>query len=131
MKKNIGADLGAIVFGSCEKADLSAAKSKMITRNEALSVGKLFAEQIREQVDSEALIFVFGSAVKGTAHLGSDIDIAVVSKIFDGDFIREAGRVSSLAQSVCDEIEIHALAPFDWRMGDPHILEIQKWGIKI
>jgi len=131
-RKDYGVDLSDIVFNSYE-TDKSIKKnhSSIISKDEALDAGKIFASRVRESIDPDALIYLFGSAINGTADVGSDIDVAVVSKVFDDDVIREAGRMSSMAQGIHSEIEVHAVAVIDWLKGNPHTYEIQRWGIAV
>ena len=127
-----GADLSTILFGPINPVnETSAKKNSVITCDEALIMGKQFAEQIRKQIDPHALVYVFGSVVKGTANIDSDIDIAVVSKIYDGDIIREGAKLSSLAQQISWDIEVHDVPLSDWYKGSPHVFEIQRWGIPV
>lgn len=130
MKQKIGADLNTVIFNAFDAARAVQKRSTVITYDEALGLGRKFAGLVHKQFDSNALVFLFGSTVKGTANKDSDIDVAVVSKKFDVDFIREAGRISSLAQSVHEDIEVHAVSDAEWRKGNPHVLEIQR-GIEI
>ena len=132
MKKDyIGIDLSTITFKNINDSSIITRRASVITQEEALDIGKRFAAQVRAKVDPDARIFAFGSIIKGNAGLESDIDIAVVSKVFDGDYFREAGRVSGLAQSVSWDIEVHAVTGMDWTKDGPHVSEIKKWGIEI
>ncbi|MCL2775542.1 MAG: nucleotidyltransferase domain-containing protein [Oscillospiraceae bacterium] len=134
MGRYAGVDLGNLVFNRSiaeEAATKLAPKKAMITRDEALKISADFATRVREQIDPEALVFVFGSTVRGTANINSDIDIAVVSKAHDADVIEAAVELSRIARDVSWDIEVHTVAYEDWRKGDPHVFEIQKWGIPI
>ena len=51
--------------------------------------------------------------------------------MFGNDVVRAYVVLSMLADEVSWDIEIHAIAPVDWQKGDPHVLEIKKWGISI
>ena len=129
---HVGADLSSILFDSPNPDINTIAKKKsVITSDEALNLGKQFADRIRKQIDPNALVYVFGSVVKGTANINSDIDIAVVSCIYDGDIIREGAKLSSLAQQISWDIEVHDVPLSDWRKGNPHVFEIQRWGIPV
>lgn len=130
MKQKVGADLSSLIFGDFDAAKAAESRSTAVTHDEALNLGKRFARLVHEQFDNDALVFLFGSAIKGLADVNSDVDVAVVSKKFDADFIREAGRISSLAQSVHEDIEVHAVSDTEWRKGNPHVWEIQR-GIAI
>jgi predicted nucleotidyltransferase len=130
--KYSSADLSTITFIDMDASEFYNAERKAVaTKEEALHLGRMFASIVRSEVESDALVFVFGSTMKNEANLGSDIDIAVVSKVFDRDFIGEAGRVGCLAYAVSEDIELHAVACAEWQKGNPHILEIQKYGIAV
>ena len=134
MIRHAGVELGALVFDKAIAKDAAiklAPKTSAITRDEALKVGADFAARIRERVDPDALVFVFGSTVRGTAQLNSDIDVAVISKTHDSDVIEAAVILSRIAREVSWDIEVHTVAYEDWRKGDPHISEIQRWGVSV
>ena len=133
-RRYAGVELGNLIFNkdiAAEAAIKLAPKATAITRDEALKISTDFAARVRERVDPEALVFVFGSTVRGTADLNSDIDVAVVSKTHDADVIEAAVALSRIARDVSWDIEVHTVAYEDWRKGDPHVSEIQKWGIAI
>ena len=131
-RKYVGADLSTVIFAPADAENsIFMTRTSAITKAEALNIGRQFAAKVRELIDSEALVFVFGSIIKGKAHIGSDIDIAVVSKKLDGDIIREGAKLSSLAQRISWDIEVHDVALSDWRKGNPHVFEIQRWGIPV
>ena len=134
MKKNAGLDLSTIIFSpviAAEAAIRFAPKAIAITKAEALYASKQFAEQVRKRIDSDARVFLFGSMAKGTAGVDSDIDVAVVSQKFSDDIVAESVRLNRLAREISGDIEVHTVAYADWRKGDPHVLEIQKWGVEI
>ena len=134
MGRYAGVNLGNLVFNrriAEEAAVKLAPKTSAITRNEALKISADFASHVRERIDPEALVYVFGSAIKGTANVNSDIDVAVVSKKNDADVIDAAVALSRIARDVSWDIEVHTVAYEDWRKGDPHVYEIQKWGIPV
>ena len=39
--------------------------------------------------------------------------------------------LSSLAQQISWDIEVHDVPLSDWRKGSPHVFEIQRWGIPV
>jgi predicted nucleotidyltransferase len=133
-RKYAGVDISNLFFDptvAAEAAVKLASKSSVITRDDALKIGGEFAARVRERVDPAALVFVFGSTVKGEANLKSDIDIAVVSETNGGDIYAAFANLSCIAHEINWNIEVHAVAPVDWREGAPHVLEIQKWGIPV
>jgi len=134
MGRYAGVKLDNLVFNRSiaeEAAVKLAPKTSVITRNEALKISADFASHVRERIDPGALVFVFGSTVRETADLYSDIDVAVVSKTHDADVIEAAIALSGIARDVSWDIEVHTVAYEDWNKGNPHVLEIQKWGIPV
>ena len=134
MKKNAGLDLSTITFSpviAAEAAIRFAPKTNAISKAEALDASKHFATQVRKRIDNDARVFLFGSMVKGTANVDSDIDVAVVSNKFGDDIVAESVRLNRVAREISWDIEVHTVAYADWRKGDPHVLEIQKWGVEI
>ena len=132
MYKRAYADLSTIVYDASIAAEATvklAPKASPITKEDALKTGAYFATLVREKIDPNALIFVFGSTVKGEANINSDIDIAVITEAFGNDVMSAYVALSMLANEASWDIEIHAVAPIDWQRGDPHVLEIKKWGI--
>jgi len=133
-EKSVGADLSTIIFNlpdTTKNDSWLQEKTSVIMRDEALDIGRRFAELLQEQIDENAEIYVFGSTVRNTANIDSDIDIAVISDVYDGDLFQEAGRICVLAQNICSKIEIHPYSRFDWKKGDPRSLEIRQWGVKV
>ena len=134
MSRHAGADLSTVVYDASIAADAEkklAPKAHPITKDGALKVGAEFAALVRERIDSDAIIYVFGSTIKGEAKLDSDIDIAVVSQTYGNDVMGAYVELSLLAELVNWDIEVHSVAPVDWQKGDPHVHEILKWGVQI
>jgi len=132
MRKEPGASLDGIIYDeriAAEAALKLAPKTSPITREDALKIGGEFAYLVRERIDPDALVVVFGSTVKGEALPNSDIDIAVVTESFGNDVMGAYAALAAIARIVSWDIEVHAVAPFDWQKGDPHVLEIKRWGI--
>jgi len=132
VRRGTGTDLSSIVYDASIAAEATvklAPKASPITKEDALRTGAAFASLVREQIDADALIYVFGSTVKGEASIYSDIDIAVITEAYGNDVMQAYVALSMLASEVSWDIEVHAIAPNDWRRGDPQVLEIRKWGI--
>jgi predicted nucleotidyltransferase len=108
-----------------------AIRTMPITKDEALRIGKDYATIVRNRVDPDALVYVFGSAVMGKTNINSDIDIAVVSKTNDISIYDAFANLSVLADEVSWDIEVHTVAISDWIKGNPHVLEIQRQGISV
>ena len=103
----------------------------IINRETALSAGKRFASLVRSEIDSEALVMLFGSCAKDRIHERSDIDIAVVSKAFGDNVIENRVRVSLLGYQINLDIEAHPFSIEDWKYLTPFINEIKKTGVAL
>ena len=116
MKKQIGASLDGLIYDEQTAAEATlklAPKTSPITRESALKIGGEFACLVRERIDPDALVFVFGSTVKGEAKLNSDIDIAVVTEAYGNDVTLMYVALSKIADEVSWDIEVHAVAPIN------------------
>jgi len=74
---------------------------------------------------------LFGSYATGKSQKWSDIDIALVSNIFDGNRISDKDKIRALTLSVSSELEVIPFAPKDFTSDNPFAKEIMSTGIKI
>jgi len=86
---------------------------------------------VRSKIDSDALVFLFGSFVKDKTHDRSDIDIAVVSKTFGDNVVDNLVSINLLGYSVHPDIEAHAISTIDWEYATPFISEIKRTGVAL
>ena len=61
----------------------------------------------------------------------SDIDLALVSEIFEGNRIKDRGKIRRITLSVSSDIEILPYRPQDFTTDDPFVKEIIETGIRI
>jgi len=102
-----------------------------ITLEEALKIANTYACKIREEVDSNAKVYLFGSVARGENTKESDIDIAVISKIFDKDVVKDYAIVNRVGFSINSNIDARAIMYDDWIYTDPLTEKIQREGIMI
>ena len=100
-----------------------------ITKVDALSSAELFAARVREDIDDQAIVILFGSCAKDTIHAKSDIDIAVISKAFDIDTAANCGKLGSIIYDINASIESHPFSVDDWCCSTPFIEEIKRTGV--
>ena len=100
-----------------------------MTQADALSFAELFASRVREDIDAQAIVILFGSCAKDTIHAKSDIDIAVVSKVFDIDTAANCGKLGSIIYDINASIESHPFSIDDWSYSTPFIEEIKRTGV--
>ena len=74
---------------------------------------------------------LFGSYSKGNFHKWSDIDIALVSDIFEGIRIVDRKKIRKIKLNVSNNIEVIPFCPQDFNTDDPFVKEILETGIRI
>ncbi len=74
---------------------------------------------------------LFGSYAKGNYSKWSDIDLALVSEIFEGNRIKDRGKIRRITLSFSSNIEVLPFRPQDFNTNDPFVKEIIETGIKI
>jgi predicted nucleotidyltransferase len=74
---------------------------------------------------------LFGSYARGNYNDWSDIDIALVSDIFEGSRIKDKSKIRKITLSVSCDIEVLPYCPKDFTKEDPFVKEILDSGIKI
>ncbi len=74
---------------------------------------------------------LFGSYASGSYNDWSDIDIALVSDIFEGSRIKDRSKIRKITLSVSSDIEVLPYCPKDFTKEDPFVKEIIDTGIKI
>ena len=90
---------------------------------------KQYKKLLQEKIPVEKVI-VFGSQVKGTAKSYSDIDVAVISRIFGKDRHDEGVLLSRFVDGIDVRIEPHPYHPTDLKdKWDALACEINKYGI--
>lgn len=75
--------------------------------------------------------FLFGSYSSGKQNQFSDIDIALVSKAFEGIRIKDRGKIRKITLSVSSLLEVLPFNPKDFNDEDPLAREIKETGIRI
>ena len=74
---------------------------------------------------------LFGSYAKGNYDDWSDIDLALVSEVFEGIRIKDRGKIRLITLNVSSNIEVLPYNPKDFNAEDPFVKEIMETGIKI
>ena len=76
-------------------------------------------------------LFLFGSYAKGNYTIWSDIDLALVSDVFEGNRIKDRSKIRPITLSISSEIQVLPYCPDDFTVDDPFVKEIVDTGIKI
>ena len=74
---------------------------------------------------------LFGSYARGNYHEWSDIDLALVSDIFEGNRIEDRSKIRRITLKVSSDIEVLPYRPEDFSSDDPFVKEIIETGIRI
>ncbi|MCX6153294.1 MAG: nucleotidyltransferase domain-containing protein [Candidatus Kapabacteria bacterium] len=88
---------------------------------------------IEAKVDNVSIekAILFGSYAKGTNHKFSDIDVAVVSKDFEGTRFYDNEKLSRSKIDTSIDLETHPYRPEDFTEDNPFVKEILETGIRI
>jgi uncharacterized protein len=74
---------------------------------------------------------LFGSYADGRADKWSDIDIALVSEVFNGDRFDDRGKIRKITLSVSSDLSPLPFRPEDFMPENPFVKEIIEKGIRI
>lgn len=89
-----------------------------------------FLEMIKKDITVDQA-YLFGSYAKGTSNENSDIDLAVVSKDFDGIRFFDRKRLAKYLIKANFVIELHPFKTEDFTTDDPLVAEILKTGLRV
>ena len=95
-------------------------------KGEIIDIVKKFAKKVTEKYDCVEII-LFGSYAKGSDHIDSDIDIAVILKDFDNRMNTQL-ELMRLRREIDSRIEPHPFKESDFYENTPLINEIKKYG---
>jgi uncharacterized protein len=76
-------------------------------------------------------MILFGSYAHGNYKEWSDIDIALVSDIFEGKRFEDRGKIRRINLFVSSDLEVLPYRPEDFTPDDPFVKEIMETGVKI
>lgn len=92
----------------------------------------VYEKILRDQGVHVDQLILFGSHAKGDAKEWSDIDIAVVSPDFGGDYCSDRVRLMKLARKASNMIEPHPLHPDDLNdRWSTLSAEIRNYGVQV
>ncbi len=74
---------------------------------------------------------LFGSYATGNYQEWSDIDIALVSDMFEGNLFKDKDKIRKVTLSISSEIEAIPFSLDDFNSRNPFVKEILKTGIKL
>ena len=74
---------------------------------------------------------LFGSYANGHYDEWSDIDLALVSEVFEGIRINDRSKIRPITFSVSSELEVMPYRPGDFTPEDPFVREILETGVRM
>ncbi len=89
-----------------------------------------FVELIKKDISVDQ-IYLFGSYAKGTSDEYSDIDLAIVSKDFEGIRFYDRKKLLKCLIKINTDIELHTFKTEDFTTDDPFVAEIIKTGLRV
>lgn len=98
-------------------------------KSETINIVKEFASIVKSKYDCVEVI-LFGSYTKGTNHIESDIDIAIIINDYD-NFTNIQLDLMRLRRKIDSRIEPHPFRVSDFNENNPLVNEINKYGQKI
>mgnify|MGYP001111878776 CR=1 FL=1 len=75
--------------------------------------------------------YLYGSYARGNYHKDSDIDIAIISRDFQGARFTDWGKIAPLAEDIDVRIEPMPYRPEDFTDSDPLAVEVMATGEEI
>ena len=78
----------------------------MLDKDKVKQIATSYAHAVSQSFNPKQII-LFGSYANGTPHENSDIDIAVIFDIVEGDFLDQWGQLIRLCRGISYDIEVH------------------------
>ena len=104
----------------------------MLTREEVIRKVQLFTQEILSSGVPLERVILFGSYAKNKANNDSDIDVALVSTIFNGFGYEDRKHYSKInIKKYFVDIETKTFPSAYFEKGDPFIAEIIQTGIEL
>jgi len=97
-------------------------------------IRKTIAKYIRALKENHVNVeqaVLFGSYAKGNFSEWSDIDLAVVSRAFEGSWIKDRKKIRAITLSISSDIQVLPYRPEDFVTDDPFVREIIETGIRL
>ena len=92
---------------------------------------KKYVEELEKNRIPIRQAVLFGSYAAGGSHEWSDIDIALVSDVFEGRRIRDRNKIRKITLDISTDLSPLPFRPEDFTPEDPFVREILEHGINI
>jgi len=101
----------------------------MYSKENVETIIRSFLEAIQNEIHVDG-VYLFGSYAKGTPSKYSDIDLAIVSRDFEGVRFFDRKRLIKYIVKVNTDIQLHPFKTDDFTTDDPFVEEIIRTGIR-
>jgi uncharacterized protein len=101
----------------------------MYSKENVENIINRFVESVMQDITVDQ-VYLFGSYANGTPDKYSDIDLAVVSKDFEGIRFFDRKKLLKYLIKINTDIEVHTFKTEDFTVDDPFVAEIIKTGIR-
>jgi len=98
-------------------------------KDNVVKIARSFSSELAKEGIVPHRLILFGSHAKGNAREDSDIDLVVVSPVFEDKSLRE--RLDILSNAICavwEPIEAIGATPEEWEQGNSLILQFARDG---
>jgi len=102
----------------------------MYSKENVETIIRSFLDAIRNEIHVDE-VYLFGSYAKGTPSKYSDIDLAIVSRDFEGVRFFDRKRLIKYLVKVNTDIQLHPFKLEDFTTDDPFVEEIIRTGIRV
>ena len=92
---------------------------------------KKYIEKLEENRIPISHAVLFGSYVAGGSHEWSDIDVALVSDVFEGIRIKDRSKIRKITLDISTDLSPLPFRPEEFTLEDPFVREIIEHGIII
>ena len=101
----------------------------MYSKENVETIIRSFLEAIQNEIHVDG-VYLFGSYAKGTPSKYSDIDLAIVSRDFEGIRFFDRKRLIKYIVKVNTDIQLHPFKTDNFTTDDPFVEEIIRTGIR-
>lgn len=93
-------------------------------------INQFLKELAKNNINIEQAI-LFGSYAHGTFNDWSDIDLAIVSKAFEGERFKDRSKIRRIKLKVSDDLEPIPYKPDEFNIENPFVKRILDTGIRV
>ena len=98
---------------------------------EVMTIIKRFIDELEKNNIPIKEAILFGSYAKGNYHDWSDIDLALVSDVFEGERFRDRSKIRRIKLAVSCDLEPLPYRPEDFTIDDPFVQKIIETGTRV